>query len=206
MISVLPVINAFFRPTLRSLSIVNPRNISMYTHPLHFQVTNILLGMPVKKKRRLDPAIMRAREDRKKRKLEKQIRRLEKNAKQMKPIIEVEVAADLIEQKEERFRGSITISPEEIERRSLLRKEWTKYKQDQWIRDTRTIESIMASQERALTELKAVSEYLYEKAIEIDESYLPYTTSGPLNTPPIQNYDSPDGVYTDITIKYDGEV
>lgn len=48
-----------------------------------------------------------------------------------------------------------------------MRKEWAKYKQDQWLRDTRTIESMMVSQERALTELKAVSEYLYEKAIEV---------------------------------------
>ncbi|XP_076659608.1 mitochondrial ribosomal protein L40 [Halictus rubicundus] len=205
MMSVLPVINAFSRMSLRSLSIVSPRNISMYTHPLHFQVTNILLGLPIRKKKKIDPAITRAREDRRKRKLEKQIRRLEKNAKQMKPIIEVEIMADLMEQREERFRDSVALSPEEIERRSLLRKEWSRYKLDQWTRDLRVIESIMVSQERALSELKAESEYLYEKATEFDESLLPYSASGPVNTPPIQNYESPDGAYTDITVKYEGE-
>lgn len=50
---------------------------------------------PLKKKRRLDPSIVKAREDRKKRKIEKQIRRLERNAKQLKPIEECEVPMKL---------------------------------------------------------------------------------------------------------------
>lgn len=44
----------------------------------------------MKKKRRLDPAIIKARLDRKKRKIEKQIRRLQKNMRQLKPIEEIE--------------------------------------------------------------------------------------------------------------------
>lgn len=54
----------------------------------------------MKKKKRLDPAIIRAREERKKRKLEKEIRRLEKHAKQLKPISEMEVPSKLIEERE----------------------------------------------------------------------------------------------------------
>ncbi|XP_078035659.1 mitochondrial ribosomal protein L40 isoform X2 [Augochlora pura] len=205
MMSVLPVVNALSRLSLRSLSIVNPRNISMYMYPLHFQVTNVLLGQPIKKKRKLDPAIVRAREERKKRKLEKQIRRLEKSAKQMKPIFEIESSINLAEQKEERYRTSTTTSPQELEKRLLLEKEWARYKQDQWLKDVCVLQSVMISQERALAELRIVSEYLYEKAIEFDESFLPYRASGPVNTPPIRNYESPDGVYTDITMKYEGE-
>lgn len=46
---------------------------------------------PLKKKKRIDPAIIKQREERKKKRLEKQIRRLEKNARQLKPIDELEV-------------------------------------------------------------------------------------------------------------------
>ncbi|XP_033328073.1 mitochondrial ribosomal protein L40 isoform X2 [Megalopta genalis] len=205
MISVLPVVNAFSRLSMRSLSIVDPRNISTCTYPLYFQVTDVLSGLPIKKKRKLDPAIIRAREERKKRKLEKQIRRLEKHAKQLKPIFEVESSIELAKQKEERYRTPTTLSPEELEKRSLLEKEWTRYKQDQWLKDTYAIQSMMVSQERALIELRIVSEYLYEKAIEFDESFLPYRACGPVNTPSIRNYESPDGVYADTTMKYEGE-
>lgn len=53
---------------------------------------------PMKKKKKLDPAIVKAREDRRRKKLEKQIRRLEKNARQLKPIDELEVPLNLIDE------------------------------------------------------------------------------------------------------------
>jgi len=51
----------------------------------------------LKKKKRLDPAVIKAREDRKRRKLEKAIRRLEKHAKQLKPLDETEVPIQIID-------------------------------------------------------------------------------------------------------------
>jgi len=54
----------------------------------------------LKRKKRIDPAIIKAREDRRKRKLEKQIRRLQKQAKQLKPISEMEVPSKLIDERE----------------------------------------------------------------------------------------------------------
>lgn len=53
----------------------------------------------MKKKKRLDPAVLKAREDRKKKKIEKQIRRLEKHARQLKPIEECEVSINLLDEK-----------------------------------------------------------------------------------------------------------
>lgn len=55
-----------------------------------FHMTPIVCAEPMKKKKRLDPAILKSRLDRKKRKIEKQIRRLQKNMRQLKPIEEVE--------------------------------------------------------------------------------------------------------------------
>lgn len=52
----------------------------------------------MKKKKKVDPQIVKAREDRRRKKIEKQIRRLEKNARQLKPIDELEVPLDLIDQ------------------------------------------------------------------------------------------------------------
>lgn len=51
---------------------------------------------PLKKKRRLDPAILKAREERRKKKIAKQIRKLEKNSQQLKPIDECEIPSVLL--------------------------------------------------------------------------------------------------------------
>lgn len=64
------------------------------------RVTPMLCAEPLKKKKRMDPAILKQREERKRKKLEKQIRRLEKNARQLKPIDELEIPLTLIDEKE----------------------------------------------------------------------------------------------------------
>lgn len=46
----------------------------------------------------MDPAIVKAREDRRRKKIEKQIRRLEKNARQLKPIEEIEPPLHILDQ------------------------------------------------------------------------------------------------------------
>jgi len=195
-------------PALSRLSvhaIPGVRNISACTDPLYFRVSSVLLGEPLKRKKRLDPAIIRAREERRKRKLEKQIRRLQKLSKQLKPISELEVPAKLIEEREQRLRKLSPISEEEAESRILLQKDWNKYKTQQHLAIVQAIDSIIYSQQKALDELRAESEELYQEAIQMDLGILPYTAKGPLKTPAIENYDSPDGEYTNITRKYDGE-
>lgn len=37
----------------------------------------------------------------------------------------------------------------------------------------------------------------------MDETLLPITLNGPTFTPPIKDYDSPDGEYIDVTRKWD---
>ncbi|KAJ8928954.1 hypothetical protein NQ314_018406 [Rhamnusium bicolor] len=101
------------------------RNIAT-TDSTQFRATPVLLAEPLKKKKRLDPAIIRAREERKKKKIEKQIKRLEKNARQLKPIEEC----------------------------------------------------------------------------EFDFHLIPFKSEGPVETPPIENYDSPDGEYLDVSRKW----
>lgn len=68
--------------------------------PQWLHTTPALNAEPLKKKKKLDPQIIKQREDRRRKKLEKQIRRLEKNARQLKPIEELEVPLELIDEKE----------------------------------------------------------------------------------------------------------
>jgi large subunit ribosomal protein L40 len=53
----------------------------------------------LKKKKKIDPAVIKQREERKKKKIEKAIKKLEKNARQLKPIDELEVPLSLIDEK-----------------------------------------------------------------------------------------------------------
>ncbi|KYN18461.1 PREDICTED: 39S ribosomal protein L40, mitochondrial [Trachymyrmex cornetzi] len=201
--SVLNLLPALSRLSVRVIPGI--RNISICTDPLYFRVSSVLLGEPLKKKKRLDPQIIRAREERRRRKLEKQIRKLQKLSKQLKPISECEVPPKLIKEREQRLRKLPPISEEEMESRILLQKDWNRYKSQLHLANIQAIDSVFYSQQNALDELRAESEDLYQEAIQLDLGLLPYTAKGPLKTPPIENYDSPDGEYTNTTRIFDGE-
>ena len=57
----------------------------------YFYIFKNCRGEPMKRKRRLDPQILKRRVERKKKKLEKAIKRLSKIAKTPKPILEMEI-------------------------------------------------------------------------------------------------------------------
>lgn len=62
----------------------------------------------------------------------------------------------------------VTLSAEELERRVLLEKAWTKYKHQQHLADMQMIDRITASQQKALDELRKESEELYQEAIQVN--------------------------------------
>lgn len=190
---------------LSKCAIDGSRTIFTASNPLRFGITNVLLAEPLKKKKKLDPAIVKQREEKRRKKLEKSIRRLEKSARKLKPIDELEIPLCLKFEDQERLRKLPPKSEEEEERRILLQKEWSRYKHKQFMNDMQTIDRFIASQQKALNELRAASEELYNEAIQLDPSFIPYVTKGPVHTPPIENYDSPDGEYIDLTVKYPGE-
>ncbi len=59
----------------------------------------IFRAEPMKKKKKMDPQILKAREERKKKRIEKSIKKLEKNAKQLKPIEEIDLSISLQKEK-----------------------------------------------------------------------------------------------------------
>ena len=125
------------------------------------------------------------------------------------------------------MRKAPPISAEVAEERILLQKDWSRYKIKERRNDLKMLDDICYSQQRALDELKIESEELYREAIQvikknknspfwrsflkswksfqIDLSLIPVTVVGPTHTPAIDNYDSPDGEYADVTKKFEGE-
>ncbi|XP_031618563.1 39S ribosomal protein L40, mitochondrial [Contarinia nasturtii] len=170
-----------------------------------FHMTPIVYAEPMKKRKRLDPAIIKSRIDRRKRKIEKAIRRLQKNSRQLKPIEEVEKPKALVKIEDQiaRKRPPIQLNDEQRDYRALLQKDWTRYKRQQNLELNQICKQIFESQNKALQELRLESEVLYQAAIQPDENLLPVTLKGPVNTPPIKNYDSPDGEYKDVSKKWD---
>lgn len=67
---------------------------------IYVLLTTLFSAEPLKKKKRIDPQVIKAREDRKRKKLEKMIRRLERNARQLKPLDELEVPLNLVDEKQ----------------------------------------------------------------------------------------------------------
>lgn len=121
---------------------------------------------------------------------------------ELKPIDELKIDRSLLDAS--RKRAVPEISEEEQEKRALLQKEWSKYRFDQHVKETRLIEDFLKSQEKALKELQSESEELYQQAIKVDNSLFPYEAIGPTYTPPIKDFEktSLDGEYIDLTRQY----
>ncbi|XP_076055629.1 mitochondrial ribosomal protein L40 [Oratosquilla oratoria] len=179
------------------------RSLTTASGPLCFYASPVVAAEPLKKKKRIDPQVLKQREERKKRRIEKSIRRLEKHASQLKPIEELEAGATLAREKGFRERDQVNLNEPEEETRIALMKEWSRYKFKQQLEELVMIERVMAAREKALEELRKESEELYLEAIQIDPSLLPFRVKGPVATPPIEGYDAPDGEYIDVTRKWE---
>lgn len=90
-----------------------------------------------------------------------------------------------------------------MERRYQLQKTWTVYKHEQKVADFQIIDRLVQSQMKALEELRRESEELYQEAIKPDDGLLPFKAKGPVSTPPIKGYESPDGDYIVDVKKWD---
>jgi len=163
----------------------------------------VLLAEPMKKKKKMDPAIIRAREEKKRRRLEKQIRRLEKFQRQLKPLDETEIPVAIIDNARQRARKLPQLPMEVSDARWKLVKEWAVYKNKQVEAETRFFQKMRQSQDTALEELRKESPFLYEECIKIDTDLITYEAKGPTETPPIENYNIIDGDYIDISRKWD---
>lgn len=65
------------------------------------------------------------------------------------------------------------------------------------------IDRLVQAQTKALDELRLESEELYQAAVQPDANMLPFKATMVVATPPITDYDSPDGEYVDISKKWE---
>jgi large subunit ribosomal protein L40 len=97
----------------------------------------------------------------------------------------------------------IEISPAVVEKRLGLQKQWSKFRMEEKLMDFQLVDKLTMAQNKALQELRLESEELYLEAIQVDINLLPFQTKGPVSTPPIDSYESPDGEYIDISKTWD---
>ncbi|XP_021500854.1 large ribosomal subunit protein mL40 [Meriones unguiculatus] len=151
---------------------------------------------PQRKKKRVDPRKEQAAKER----LRRRIRKLEKATQELVPIEDFITPLRFLDKS--RQRPQEEHSPEESERRALLLKRWALYKQQEHELEKDAIKAMLEAQQEALEELKLESAELYAEAIKRDPSLFPFEKEGPHYTPPISNYQAPEGKYNDITKVY----
>ncbi|KAG7481050.1 hypothetical protein MATL_G00062630 [Megalops atlanticus] len=149
-----------------------------------------------KKKKKVDPK----REQIARERLKKKLRKLEKVPPELIPIEDFITPVKYLD--DIRVRIPAQLPFEESERRALLLKEWSRYKQSQHKVEMEAISEALEAQREALEELKLESEELYQAALKRDPELLPFHHHGPSYTPPTVNYQAPDGKYNDVTKVY----
>ncbi|KAG8170510.1 hypothetical protein JTE90_008218, partial [Oedothorax gibbosus] len=102
----------------------------------------------------------------------------------------------------ERIRPPAILSESELMERAVLRREWAVYKRKQHLSEMCALRRIVTAQENALDALQETSPELYEEALACDPYLIPLKLRGPVETPPIENYNYPDGDYIDVTKVY----
>lgn len=162
--------------------------------------TSVVCAEPPKKKKKLDIQIVKMRVERRIRKIEKEIRRLKKTPKQLKPIEEYQLPPHIMKELKVRKRV-LTEEDEKItENVEKLSRLFGMYHSREKRREARDIKIVMAAQQKALDVLKSESLELYLKALEIDETLLPFDDQKIITeTPKNPDYKSRDGLRTDVS-------
>lgn len=99
----------------------------------------------------------------------------------------------------ERFREPTKIDEETEDYRAIIFKNYSRSRNALMILDDHWICKVIRNQEKALKSLKQINLNLYESAVQFDSTLNNFVICGPNLTPPINNYQSPDGEYIDTT-------
>ena len=134
---------------------------------------------PIKRKKRIDPAVLEHRKERRMRRIERELRRFQRMGRFLKPIEEREVARDLVADGEVERRSravdDIRLQEAEVERRALLEKSYAKSRYAVLQHEFETHQRAERLQTKALAELKQLDPALYQAALEKPEDLLPFS-------------------------------
>lgn len=170
--------------------------------------TSELFGSPLRKKKRIDPLLLKKRTERKINRIQREIRKLEKSTKQLKPIVELELPPQIMREIDNRTRHELEGEnrTHELEMKKaetelkVLFNFYAIYQSEQQRILTNSIKTMVNSQKKALYHLKMHSQQLYDAALSIDKDFLPYKVEQVRKeTPPNHDYQPPDGKHQDVT-------
>lgn len=161
-------------------------------------VTSPAFGAPLRKKKAVDPGTTKKQYERKVRRLEKEINKLESIDPKLKPILELQLPPQVKKGLDSRRRPEADKISHSLLNAYL--KVWAIYKNIETKSELQHIANAAQSQEGALNALKREYPELYNAAIQIDTSLLPYTVHNvKKDTPPTDLYTCPDGKEMDVT-------
>uniref|UniRef100_A0A158P7V4 Large ribosomal subunit protein mL40 n=1 Tax=Angiostrongylus cantonensis TaxID=6313 RepID=A0A158P7V4_ANGCA len=157
--------------------------------------TPLLHSVFMKKQKKVDPEV----EARKRRRLEKEIRQMLKHSKKPKPVDELLLDVKSAKNIDERYREHALLTEEQIDERAVALKDYTRSRNTLQRLDDKWVRSALKAQRKALNELKLIDAVLYQKAVEPVAGPLNIVLHGPGLSPPVADYQSPDGDYIDTT-------
>ncbi|KAI6188396.1 hypothetical protein M3Y98_00350200 [Aphelenchoides besseyi] len=140
----------------------------------------------MKKQKKVDPEVAKLREKRKRRKLEREIRLMQRDGKTPKPVTELSVDEKTLEAVDELRRVDVALDENTIDQRAVILKAYCKSRNQLATADNHWIRTMINEQNKALNVLKTISPTLYESAVAPDPSFLPFSTRGPVYTPPLK--------------------
>ncbi|KAI1717254.1 mitochondrial ribosomal protein l28 domain-containing protein [Ditylenchus destructor] len=145
-----------------------------------------------------DPEIAKLREKRRRRRLEKELKELKKHSKKLKPVEELSMTVKAAMSWNERRRKLPPMNEIEMEDARQYAEsvdtDYEKWASEQSRRDIMWQSNMLRMQKSAMETLQKMSPELYEEAVKADTNFLPFTIHGPALTPPLENYQSPDGI------------
>lgn len=161
-------------------------------------VTSPAFAEPLRKKKAVDPGTTKKQYERKVRRLEKEISKLESIDPKLKPILELQLPPQVKKNLDSRKRPETDKNSHNLLNAYL--KVWAIYKSIETKSELKHIANAAKAQEAALNVLKREYPELFNAAIQIDTSLLPYTVFNvKKDTPPTDSYTVPDGREQDIT-------
>ncbi|CAD5221775.1 unnamed protein product [Bursaphelenchus xylophilus] len=175
-------------PRLSQLSV---RNVSM--------TPKLSSSVFTKKQKKMDPEIAKARETRRRRKLTREIREMMKHSKKPKPVTELTIDVKSARNIDQRYREPVVLTEAEIDQRAVISKAYNTSRNALVRDDIKWIQRSMQDQDNALKLLKLLSPDLYAEAVKLPDTIHIYSGKGPVLTPPLKNYRSPDGDHEDTT-------
>lgn len=160
----------------------------------------VILAMPSKKRRKVDPILDKAKQDKRKKRIIKALRKMDKKERMPVPLPEIDVSQTLRKELDMRQRNVVVTEELEDERIDIV-KDWARYSSARHMKELKEIDTVILAQKAALEELRLADQELYRQALEPDLSLIPYTAKGPCFTPVIPDY-LQDGEHQDVTKRF----